>query len=71
MLVIIVPLGMQVRSPPPRAHTQIHSHSHVHADAQRRVQTPAGGVSRASGSPPSPTEKPSGPWLPSFSLSSL
>lgn len=72
MLVIIVPLGTQVRSPPPRAPTQTRSHSHVHADAETRADAiRRGSLSLRPKATPSPAEKPSGPPLPSFSLSSF
>lgn len=71
MLVIIVPLGTQICSPPPSVSTQTCSHSHVHANAQGCVQTPARGARQASdpGLLLRLAEEPSGPRVPSFSLS--
>lgn len=72
MLVIIVPLGTQIHSPPPSVSTRTCSHSHVHANTQGRVQTPARGARLASdpGLLLRLAEKPSGARVPSFSLRS-
>lgn len=71
MLVIIVPLGTQVRLPPspPRAHRRVHTPTY----AQRRVLTPEGGAQGSSDpkATPEPVEKLPGPQLPSFFLNSL
>lgn len=45
----MVPLGAQVRLPPPPPQgTQTRSHSHPRIDAQKRVLTPAGGAQGSS-----------------------